>query len=137
MYKRRNKGFTMIELLICIGGLSIVLLGLVSGYIGCLKINEMSRNTTIATEDARRVIEQMRKYAVDSLTDITNENWTTWAANNGCTSLDSEQIVVTYIDRDSSGSGLDDDPLEVSVTVNWQDKTRARTLTVGGLITIR
>jgi len=137
MYKRRNKGFTMVELLISIGGLSIVLLGLISGYMGCLKINEMSRNTTVATEDARRVIEQMRKYAVDSLTDITNENWTTWAANDGCTSLDSEQIVVTYIDRDASGSGLDDDPLEVSVAVNWQDKTRARTLTVGGLITVR
>ncbi|MBU0634295.1 MAG: type II secretion system GspH family protein [Candidatus Omnitrophica bacterium] len=137
MYRRRQKAFTMIELLISIAGLSIVLLGLISGYLGCLRINEMSKNTMIATEDARRVIEQMRKLAVDDLASITSENWTTWAANNGCTALDAEQISVAYTDRDASGNALDDDPLEITVTVTWQDGGRSRVLNAGILITVR
>ncbi|MBU2063175.1 MAG: type II secretion system GspH family protein [Candidatus Omnitrophica bacterium] len=137
MYRRRQKAFTMIELLISIAGLSIVLLGLISGYLGCLRINEMSKNTMIATEDARRVIEQMRKLAVDDLASITSENWTTWAASNGCTALDAEQISVAYTDRDASGNALDDDPLEITVTVTWQDGGRSRVLNAGILITVR
>lgn len=137
MYKQTEKAFTFIELMISLTILAIVILGILSGYVGCLTINEMSKSTTIATQDARRVISQMRSLAVDSLTDITAEDWTTWGANNGCDSLDSEQVVVTYTDRDASGSGLDDDPLEVTVTINWVDNRRARSLILGTLITVR
>ncbi|MFH2137560.1 MAG: prepilin-type N-terminal cleavage/methylation domain-containing protein [Candidatus Omnitrophota bacterium] len=137
MRNRQGKGFTLIELLISLTVMSIVLLGIISGYIGCISINEMSKSTTIATEDARKVIEQMRSYAVSSLTNITNENWTTWAAANGLNALDSEQITVTYFDNDGNGNALDDDPLEVRVSVSWQDRQRARSLNMGTLLTVR
>lgn len=137
MRKKTQQAFTLIEILISVTVLSIVLLAMISGYVGCLTINEISRNTTVASEDARQVVEQMRSLAVDSLSDIIAVNWTTWAAGNGLTSLDSELITVTYTDRDGSGDPLDDDPLEVTVTVSWQDRTRARSLNLVSLITVR
>ncbi|MCP4650549.1 MAG: prepilin-type N-terminal cleavage/methylation domain-containing protein [PVC group bacterium] len=134
---KNKKAFSLIEILISVTVLTVVLLGIISGYIGCLKINEMSKSTTIATEDARRIIEQMNSYAVTSINDILNENWTTWAANNGLNTLDSEVITVTYIDKDGTGDPLDDDPLEIQITVSWIDGQRARSLIVGTLITVR
>ncbi|MBI4846075.1 MAG: type II secretion system protein [Candidatus Omnitrophica bacterium] len=136
--KLKNKaGFTFIELLIGITVLGVAILGIIIGYVSCFNINEISRNMTIATEDARQVIEQMRSLAVGPLTDIVIEDWTAWAQNNGLDSLDNEQISVVFIDRDASGDALDDDPLEVSVTVTWQDKLRARSVTLASLITVR
>jgi len=133
----KARAFTLIEIMISIMVVTIVLLGILSGYIGCLQINEISRSTTLAMEDARCVIEKMRSLSVSALTDITGQNWTDWAAGNGLSGLQNEQIVVAYTDRDASGSALDDDPLEVTVTVNWMDKTRARSLRLASLITTR
>lgn len=133
----RTKGFTMIEIMISIMFLSIVLLGLISGYINCLRLNEMSKSTTIATEDARMVLEQMRSDAITKLSDITSVDWTVWAAANGLDSLASEQIAVGYTDRDGTGNPLDDDPLEVSIVVTWRDGLRIRNLILASLITVR
>jgi len=133
----RAKGFTMIEIIISITFLSIVLLGLISGYMNCLRLNEMSKSTTIATEDARQVLEQMRSGAITTLADITAVNWTAWAAANGLDSLASEQIAVGYVDRDGNGNALDDDPLEVAIFVTWQDSQRLRSLNLSSLITVR
>jgi prepilin-type N-terminal cleavage/methylation domain-containing protein len=133
----RTKGFTMIEIMVSIMFLSIVLLGLISGYINCLRLNEMSKSTTIATEDARMVLEQMRSDAMTKLADITAVDWTAWSAANGLDSLDSEQIAVGYTDRDGTGNALDDDPLEVSIVVTWRDGLRIRNLILASLITVR
>ncbi|MFH1063279.1 MAG: hypothetical protein V1747_10420 [Candidatus Omnitrophota bacterium] len=132
-----TEGFTMIEIMISVMFLSIVLLGLISGYMNCLRINEMSKSTTIATEDARRILEQMRSDAITNLADITTADWTVWAAANGLNSLTSEQIAVGYTDRDGTGNPLDDDPLEVSIVVTWQDGLRLRSLILASLITVR
>jgi type II secretory pathway pseudopilin PulG len=132
-----SKAFTMIEIMISIMFLSIVLLGIISGYMNCLRLNELSRSTTIATEDARRVIEQMRSDAMTTLSDITTVDWTAWAAANGLNSLTAEQIAVGYVDRDGTGNALDDDPLEVSIVVSWKDGQRARSLILASLITAR
>ncbi len=135
--KLNSRGFTIIEIMISITVLTIVLLGLISGYMTCLKLNEMSKSTTIATEDARRVLEQMRSDVVSELSDVTSVDWTAWAVANGLDSLESEQIAVGYTDRDGTGDPLDDDPLEVSIIVTWQDGLRVRTLILASLITVR
>jgi prepilin-type N-terminal cleavage/methylation domain-containing protein len=135
--KYHKKGFTLIEIMLSIMVATIVLLGLISGYISCLQINEMSKSTTIATEHARRVIEQMRSDSVGELTDITSVDWTAWAAANGLDTLAAEQVTVGYIDRDGTGDALDDDPLEVLITVTWTDGPRARSIILSSLITVR
>ncbi|MCM8813359.1 MAG: type II secretion system GspH family protein [Candidatus Omnitrophica bacterium] len=134
---KKIQGFTLIELMISIGIFGIVFLALLSGYMSCLKINESSRGMMIATEDARRVIEQMRSLAVASLVSITAVNWTSWASANGLTALPAEQIVVTYTDGDGTGNPLDDDPLQVTVRVNWNEAGRARALNLATRITVR
>ncbi len=133
----KNKAFTLLEIMVSVSVLVVVLLGLLSGYINCLNINEMSRSTTIAQEDARRIVEAMRALAVSSLTDITGTDWTAWAQNNGLNSLSSEQVAATYTDLDGTGDALDDDPLCVTVIVSWLDKVRPRSLIFGTLITVR
>ncbi|MBU1043758.1 MAG: prepilin-type N-terminal cleavage/methylation domain-containing protein [Candidatus Omnitrophica bacterium] len=142
MFKKKKinldaNGFTLIEIMISITLLTVVLLGLISGYMNCLRLNEMSKSTTVATEDARRVLEQMRSDAITTLSDITSVDWTAWAGANGLNSLGSEQIAVGYIDRDGTGDALDDDPLEVAIVVSWQDGERLRNLILSSLITVR
>ncbi|MCG2711177.1 MAG: prepilin-type N-terminal cleavage/methylation domain-containing protein [Candidatus Omnitrophica bacterium] len=135
--RRVNSGVTLIEILISIAILVIVLLGLLSGYMGCMQLNERLRNTSIATEDARRVIEQMRSFSRISLSLITGTDWKIWGENNGCTMLPFEQVVVTYNDGDDLGiDPLDDDPLDVTVDITWQEKTRLRRVRIGSLITV-
>ena len=141
MWIKKNNAFTLLEVLISGTVLAVVLLGVLSGYVSCLNINDISRSTTIASEDARQVIEQMRSFAVTSLTTITSQDWTAWAAANGLNTLDSEQITVTYVEndpaKDADADPLNEDPLEVTVTVTWQDKSRARSLSLSSLVTIR
>jgi prepilin-type N-terminal cleavage/methylation domain-containing protein len=133
-----HSAFTLIELLMSTAILTVVFLALLSGYMGCLRINEMSRNTTIALEDARTVVEQMRSFSVSSLDDILSVDWTAWAVANGLNALDSEQVVVTYTDGPDTGADpTDDDPLDITVTVNWQDNGRPRSTRLGTLITVR
>jgi len=128
---RRNNGFTLVELLISMTVLGIVLFALLFGYMQCFKINEMSQNTTIALEDAQKVIEQMRSLSVNSLTDITNVDWTGWAANNACTFTIDNDLSKLYPQGQSA------DPLEICVTVKWQERGRPCEVNLSTLITVR
>lgn len=130
-------GFTFVELMICIAIVSTALLSLLVGYTACLTLNEISRNMMVATEEARRVVEEMRSLSVSALSDITSRDWTTWAAANGFNNLPSETVAVAYTDRDATGTGTDDDPLDVTVTINWQEKGRARSFSLVALVTVR
>lgn len=131
-------GFSIIEVMITIMVFVLILPGLSLAFMNYYSLNEITGDIVVATEDARRVIEQMRNDAVTSLTPVTNADWTAWCINNGCNSLSGEQVVVTYADRDNSGTGADDDPLEVTVTVNWQQMGgRPKSLGLSTLITSR
>lgn len=127
---KNKKAFTFIELMIGITIIGIALLSLLMGYMACLNINEITRNIIIASEDCRRVIEEMKSLSVSSVSDITGRNWTSWAASNGCNSLSSELVTVAYVDSN-------DNPLDVTVTVSWQQKGRAQNLSMGTLISER
>ena len=134
---KKNKAFTLVELLFSCAIVGICLFSLVYSFIMCYALSEGTKNTTIAIEDARRVIEQMHSLSTDSLTLVYNRDWTAWGAANGCDSLPSEQVLVTYVDRDSSGDALDDDPLEVSVNITWQERQRSRIINFSVLLTPR
>ena len=95
----------MIELMIASAVLLVAITGLLGFYRSPLILNDVSRETVIATQDASQVIEQIR---VTPFTNIKSTNWDTWATNNGAKGLASETITVTY-------SGID--PLTFTVTV--------------------
>lgn len=133
--KSKNEGFTLLELLIGIFVMIIALFSLLNSNLAGFKLNEISKDNFIATADAQRVIEQIRSRANTSMSLITGENWTLWAASNGCILLSGEQILVNFIDRDGNGNPFDDNPLEVSVNVIWQERGRARLLSFSTLVT--
>jgi prepilin-type N-terminal cleavage/methylation domain-containing protein len=75
---KNNKAFTLIELMISSIILVICVSSLLTSFITCYGLSEETKNTTIATQDARRVIEQMHSISATSLTLVLNQNWTAW-----------------------------------------------------------
>ncbi len=134
---KKTSAFTLIELMIGSVIIGVGLFSLAASFVMCSTLSEMTKNTTIAIEDGRRVIEQMRSISAASLSSVINEDWSIWAAANGCSNLPQEQILVTYTDRDGSGDPLDDDPLEVGVNVTWLERGRWRILNFPILLTSR
>lgn len=112
----RRSGFTLLELVMGSAVLLIALLGLLSFYRSPFMLNEIARDTTIAIQDATKVIEQMRVTPFGSL---QTTNWDTWAQNNGAKNLPSETVSVAYTGTD---------PLEFTVTVQWTRRNRTRTV---------
>lgn len=120
--KKKNSGFTLLEVMISSAILIVALLGLIAVYTGCFTLNEGARNLTIAINDAQCVMEEIRDRNIPS--NITQEDWTDWALKNppdggGCNSLNNETIAVTWIPNEA-------DPLEITVTVEWKEKGRDR-----------
>ena len=114
---KKSKAFTLVEMMIVMGILVVLLPALLKSIVGYSILNAATRDRVIAMAECRLVIEQMRGISktASSLSEITNVDWTDWAANKGV-----DGVSVVYADFDSSGDPLDDDPLAITVTVTWQ-----------------
>lgn len=134
---KKEKGFTLVELVVTTGIVAVVSLSLLAGYSACYNLSEMTKNIIIATEDAQRVASQIRSVAASTWTMVTPTDWTSWAAANGCNTLPTEQVLVVFVDRDADGNALNDDPLQADINVIWQEKGRVRTFSITELITTR
>lgn len=128
----KKDGFTLLELMISIAimvGAILVIFGLLLNY---LLLIETSKNKTVAIDDAQAVLEAIRN------TDpFTSSNVTTnypagvnLASNFGFNKLQNEAIYVSYASPAA-------DPLQITVTVNWQEKTRNRSESLITLMTQR
>lgn len=125
-----KKGFTLSELLLAAAILAFVLCALLYSFISCMLLNEANRNLTGAVIHAEYVMEEMRN--VDFSLVSTNIAAGYWDWNNqtiaakGLTALRNETI-------DTQASGTD--PLDVTVTVSWQDRNaRNRSMSLETLI---
>lgn len=125
MGRYKNRGLTLLELMIGVAIFIVAVISLLGAYVGALVMSEGSRNLNTALNDATRVIEEMRNVPFGS---VSTTDWTTWARNNGANSLNSEAITTIY-----QGS----DPLTVTVTVSWADKNRPRSTSLVTVITQR
>lgn len=124
-------GFTLLELMVAILILVVGIVGILTVYIYCYSLNEISRNTTQATNDARAVLEAMRDESTVSLWSVENTNWESWAEgltttqsgktnNTPLTSLPQEDIDVAI--SEIGEPPLKIEALQVTVTVSWFDK---------------
>lgn len=109
-------GLTLPELIVAIFILAIVSIGLLSVYINCSIITEQARNITIATGHADYTLEQIRNTDFAS---IPGTDWTAWAQTEGLDTLGAEQVNV-------NATGID--PLTITVTVNWTERGRSKSL---------
>mgnify|MGYP001558631711 CR=1 FL=1 len=56
----KRKGFTLIEVLFAAAILTGLLVGTISFFVYCFKMQELSRNTAIAMNEARKSIEEIK-----------------------------------------------------------------------------
>jgi len=143
--KLSKKGFTLLELLIAAGIFAFAISGILLVFINCALLDKANRNKSIATSHAEFVIEDIMEYMrtneLDSLqNNIVNNgmwNWNNAAICNnlGCAPcvypcvLNSESITTSCINATS--------PLEITVTVSWQDRAKTRNLELKTLISKR
>lgn len=120
--KRQEKhryltGFTLIELMIGAGILAFALCGIISGLVSFMLLAQMARDKTVAVNDAQRVMEQIWDTSFSSIASI---DWTDWAVNNGCDTLDNEQVNITFAYPEALAADL----LKITVTCTWQTRNR-------------
>lgn len=112
--RKGSEGFTLVEVLIslviCVVTLTAILFS--NGRVGTA--NEVAFQRMTAVQDAHQVVERMRETAVLAL--FPNNVMTAFpegAAVAGFQNLLNETVTVNY--------GGAADPLDVTVTVSWQD----------------
>ncbi len=125
-----KNGFTLLELLLSCFILVLASVSILLMFITSIFLLEDSRHATVALNDAQTVLEEIRRVANASLSNVVSTDWQDWAEGKGLNTLNEENIQVTYANPSS-------DPLEINVTVNWKEKTRARALKLKQLITQR
>ncbi|GEM_PF-6473863 len=128
-----KKGFTLIEVMVAIGIFAIALLGTLALMGDSMAFGKYSDNRTIAANQARRVLENVRRVADSSgLATVASTNFNETLSN---TILRSGTIAVT----DLSGNALTNnaDPLPVRVTVSWTQKGQTLTYILNTMVTQR
>ena len=129
-----NKGFTLMELMIGVGLFAIVLFGIMLLIGESLALGKFSNHRTVAMNEARRVIEEIRQVAdQNDLATVVSTNWATWA--DTVNALPSETTTVT----DLQGNPLQNnvDPLQIRVTVSWTEKGKISAYAVDTMVTKR
>lgn len=124
--RKKNKGFTLIELMFAVLILLVSILALLSGFLGSLFLNNSSNSLTTAVNDAQYVLEQ-----------IKGLNYSTCIQNNfagGCyalpvfTNLPGE--TVTLSPAPTIGSTIS----KITVKITWQDKQKTRSFSLATYI---
>lgn len=127
-YLRDFKGFTLVELLIAATILVLGSCSILGGLISAISLAEMARDKTMAVNDAQQVMEQIQD---TTFSQITSTDWTDWAEDNGCNTLDNEQVDVAFAYPEDPAEDL----LQITVTVTWQTGNRSMIITLVGLRT--
>ncbi|MEW6075548.1 MAG: hypothetical protein AB1530_04485 [Candidatus Omnitrophota bacterium] len=119
--KRITSGITLVELLVAVAIGVIATIAILQGYVGNIFLSEIAKGNTVALDDAVDMLERIKCTPFNELTTkfpngtINGPAANPYANITGNYTLKGEQIVVTY--TNTTG-----DPLEIMVTVNWQDQ---------------
>ena len=109
------------EIMVAAAVFVVGLAALLSGLLSAVYFMEHSRETTIAVSDLRTIMEHIRSTPFSDLTtNFPNAVQDGPTGNNypaivGGYALHNEHITVTYTDPST-------DPLEINVSLTWQDK---------------
>lgn len=123
-------GFTLLEIMISIAIMVGAILAISGLFLTYAVLIETSKNTTVAVNNAQAVLEAIRNTDPFTAANVT-ANYpagVNLAPGFGFDKLNNEAIYPSY-----SGT----DPLQITITVNWQEKTRNRSESLTTLMTQR
>ncbi len=119
--KTKNRGSTLIELLIATLIFSVALGALLSSLVAIVNVIDLSRERTIATADLRNMLERIRSAPFSSLLTNFPNGLADGPVSNpyvnitGGYQLIDEHITVNYANPNV-------DPLEIQVVETWKNK---------------
>lgn len=127
--KKDRRGFSLVEIMIVCLFLVIIVFGFIYLFNVSLYLNEQTRNSIIAINDAVAVVERIKNIEPFSVTNLI-AGYPDAGYIAGYNNLDSESVQVNY-------GNLAADPVLVTVTVTWQGKERIFSEEVSTFVTKR
>ncbi|MFA6600304.1 MAG: prepilin-type N-terminal cleavage/methylation domain-containing protein [Candidatus Omnitrophota bacterium] len=131
---KNQRGFTLVEVVLAMGVVVIAVIGIISANVLIQQHDETAFENSVALQDSQRVMEQMRNVASNAGGLFPNNVVNAFPNNAliaGFANLTSETARVSYANTAVT-------PLDVTVTVTWQDaRRRARNVTLRTLIAQR
>jgi len=126
-----KKGFTLSELMIAALILTVGLMAILGLYISLSSSIQKARQLTIATKDAGSILEQIQGLSLSGIKNYRGNStyWNSLIAK----SLSNETISVA--NNNSSDTTWNNNPLELKVTVSWQDKGQSRNINLSSKFT--
>ncbi len=103
-----KKAFTLVELMVAAVLMIIAFVGILTAYIRCIELSEMSRNSSIALNGCKNVMEQIKNTTFTDIENDFDQVTFTIAGLNG--------IGVSYVDPSNP------DLLSVKVAFCWRQK---------------
>ena len=127
--KKSKTGFTLVELMAGIALFSFALFPMMMLLSQSLTFGTFANNRTIAMNEARRVVEDIRRVAdTNGLAGLVGMSWTGSA-------ITGETVSVTDLSNNSLQNNAD--PLPVRVTITWPEKGKTTIYRVETLVTQR
>ncbi|HNW39613.1 MAG TPA: prepilin-type N-terminal cleavage/methylation domain-containing protein [Candidatus Omnitrophota bacterium] len=116
--KTRNKGFTLIELMVGVAILLIVIIATLGSFIYCMLLNESSKNIAMASNDAQYALEQIKNISFNNIPAYIQNYPSTQFANLPNESITFPNPVYT--------STLD----TIVVEITWNERNVQKTFTL-------
>lgn len=110
-YGSQKRGFTLAELMIAVVVFMITFVGILLGYLRCMELSEMAKNSSLAVAAVKSRMEDIKNTDFSNI--MNNYNKITFTANgiNG--------RGVSYVEIDNANPKL----LKVTVTFCWKQRS--------------
>jgi type IV pilus modification protein PilV len=133
--RRARAGFSMLEIMIALGVLSLGVLAMTAGQLAAIKLSGDSRSRTVAMSLAQQSLETVQTLSAQDVKDSVPESGTANDPNNPLNPSPDANDNITYnrswtVEEDTPETGV----ITITIQIDWVDEqgvartTRLRTL---------